>query len=76
MGSEALAKIEQFERDTLKELLNQCTESQQALFIKMYPGGPYKIPRKKIPRAIQQCENTIIKNKAMAYFVKLLKEPK
>lgn len=49
-------------RDLLKDLLNQCTEKQQAFFLRMYPDGVDGMPKEKIPRAIEQVEATIKKN--------------
>jgi hypothetical protein len=68
--SEGLNAINKFARDTLKELLAQCTEAQQAFFLRLYPDGPDKMPQEKIPRAIEQCEATIKKNKAKVEEVK------
>lgn len=62
--SETLDKIKQFERDSLRNLLNQCTPKQQKFFERMYAGGVDLIPREKILRAIVQCEATIKKNNA------------
>lgn len=62
--SEALNKIKQFRRQTLSELLDQCTEPQQDLFERMY-GAVSTIPESKIDWAIQQCERTIEKNNSL-----------
>ncbi len=45
-------------RPILKDLLSQCTETQQANFARMY-GNIEAIPFAKVPMAIYQCENTI-----------------
>lgn len=60
--SESLENIKNFRKDTLKKLLDQCTEPQQQIFNRMY-GSLAEIPDEKIDWAIQQCERTIIKNK-------------
>jgi len=60
--SEALKKIEDLRKKTLVDLYNQCTPEQQNLFNRMYVSID-KIPDKKIDWAIQQCENTVAKNK-------------
>lgn len=49
-------------RDTLAELLAQCTEEQQTFFHRLYPGGVKKMPGSKIDNAIDQVERTIVKN--------------
>jgi hypothetical protein len=59
---ETLKQIELFERKCLKDLLHQCTEKQQAFFLRLYPEGPDLMAREKISRAIEQCEATIKKN--------------
>ena len=64
--SETLDAIDQFKRDSLKSLLSQCTEEQQAFFLRLYPDGVDRMPVDKIPRAIEQCEATIKKNKSRA----------
>lgn len=61
--SETLKEIEKFKRSKLKDLLDQCTKPQQLFFVRLYPGGFKDVPEEKIPRAIQQCEATITKNK-------------
>lgn len=61
--SEALDEIEQYRRDVLQRLLDQCTPEQQAFFLRMYPGGVEKIPQDKLDWATVQCENTIKKNR-------------
>ena len=60
--SETFDKIEAFKREKLIELLNQCTEKQQAFFDRMY-GSRDTIPSGKINWAIEQCERTIANNK-------------
>jgi len=66
MGSEALKKIDaladELLRGTLKELYEQCTSEQQVFFCRMYKSLE-EIPEEKVRWAIQQCENTIRKNK-------------
>lgn len=69
--SKAMREIEEeFDkriRDTLKDLLSQCTEKQQAFFLRMYPEGIDKMSESKIANAIDQCERTVIKNKQGGY---------
>ncbi len=60
--SKALIDIENLKKRTLIELLNQCTENQQAFFNRMY-GSRDTISKEKIDWAIQQCERTIKENK-------------
>jgi hypothetical protein len=62
MKSEALKKIENFRRQTLASLYNQCTSEQQNVFNRMYVSIA-AIPDRKIDWAIQQCERTIAENK-------------
>jgi hypothetical protein len=62
MKSKALKKIDDFRRQTLDDLYNQCTPEQQNLFNRMYVSIT-AIPDGKIDWAIQQCERTIAKNK-------------
>ena len=52
-----------YRKAQLHELLDQCTEEQRAFFDRMY-GSRDTIPEEKIDWAIQQCERTIVKNKA------------
>ena len=59
--SETLKKVEEFERNELKSLLDQCKPEQIAFFNRLY-GSIETIPSEKIPRAIEQCEQTIAKN--------------
>jgi hypothetical protein len=54
-------KIEQFKRKELAKLLAQCTEGEQAFFLRLYPDGVEGMTESKIPRAIQQVERTIQK---------------
>ena len=49
---------EQFQRETLAALLDQCTEKQRELFARMYPTGPHK---DQLAWAITQCNNTLVK---------------
>ena len=60
--SEALKKIENFRKQTLVDLYNQCTPEQQSVFNRMYVSI-MEIPDEKIDWAIEQCERTIAKNK-------------
>lgn len=62
--SEALNKIDQFKRQTLRDLLDQCTEPQKNLFKRMY-GTVSTMDKSKIDWAIQQCERTIEKNNSL-----------
>ena len=62
MESEALERVDQFPRQILKELYDQCTEEQQGFFRRMYVSLE-EIPDEKVRWAIQQCERTIEKNK-------------
>lgn len=62
--SESLNKIDQFKRQTLSDLLDQCTEPQQNLFERMY-GDVSTMETSKIDWAIQQCERTIEKNNSL-----------
>lgn len=52
-------KIEALNRDTVRDLLAQCTESQQEFFLRLYPSGVDGMPIDKILGAIQLCERTI-----------------
>ena len=62
MKSEALRKIENFRRQTLANLYNECTPEQQNVFNRMYVSIT-AIPDRKIDWAIEQCERTIAENK-------------
>ena len=62
MKSEALRKIENFRRQTLANLYNECTPEQQNVFNRMYVSIA-AIPDRKIDWAIEQCERTIAENK-------------
>lgn len=57
-NSYTLNKIKKFRRDSLQELLSQCTPDQISIFNRMYKSID-DIPDEKIDWAIQQCENTI-----------------
>ena len=52
---------ETFQRETLANLLAQCTQSQQDLFKRLYPNG---VQQDQLNWAITQCYNTIKKNAA------------
>jgi len=56
-------KVENFKRDELSQMLNQCTGAQQAFFNRLYPKG---VPEKKLMNAIDLCERTIAKNRKEA----------
>lgn len=58
--SEALKKVEDFKKQVLLDLYNQCTEPQQNMFKRMH-GSVETIEDDKIDIAIQQCERTITK---------------
>ncbi len=50
-------KTEEFQRQYLAELLNQCTEKQKVFFNeKVFPNG---ISLDKLPSAISLCERTL-----------------
>jgi precorrin-4 methylase len=62
-------------RRIIKELLDQCTEGQQNVFIRMYSGNVIyssiaevvdNMPDEKIDHAITQCENSVARNKMIA----------
>lgn len=54
-------KIDDFERESLRVILNMCTESQINFFNRLY-GSIDTIPKEKIPWAIKQVERTIKNN--------------
>lgn len=63
--------LEQSGKTILKDLLHQCTESQQLLFKRMYSHNNLEctideavdnIDSSKIDWAISQCERTVLKN--------------
>ncbi len=56
-----LHTIDKHLRPILIELLSQCTKKQQAFFKRMYKDVN-TMNVEKIPRAIEQCEATILKN--------------
>lgn len=61
--SPTLKSIEEFRIKALRELLNQCTKEQQALFKRGYPYNSLEeMPLAKLERGIEQCEATIEKN--------------
>ena len=59
--SETLKRIDDFEKEQLRLLLNQCTGKQINFFDRMY-GSINEIKKEKIPHAIRQCERQIEKN--------------
>lgn len=59
---DTLEKIDNYKKQCLKELLDQCTEDQQKLFFRMYESID-KIPDEQFNWAVKQCERTIKKNK-------------
>ena len=60
--SKTLEHLKEYRKKCLKDLYNQCTPPQQDLFKRMYKNID-EISDSKIDWAIQQCENTIAKNK-------------
>jgi hypothetical protein len=69
--SQALKNIEQFRRDTLLDLVNQCTEKQQLMFKRCFSHTDLEkpidkivadMPVGKLDSAITLCERTIIEN--------------
>ncbi len=56
--------IDRHLRPILIDLLAQCTEKHQNLFVRMYPAGVDKMSTEKIPWAISQCERTIKENES------------
>lgn len=53
-------------RSEVKRLLSECTEAQQAFFLKVFPGGVDAQPEEKLRTALGLCERTIAKNMARA----------
>ena len=51
--------VEQFKRELLAIKLSACTESQQALFHRIWPSS---IKGKDLMYAIDLCERTLMKN--------------
>ncbi len=52
-----------YRRATLQRLLDQCTEAQVALFVRMYgTTEATELPDDKVDWAIKQCERTVDKN--------------
>ena len=51
------------ERERLKLLLSECTAKQRAMFLHIYPEGVDKMPKRQLPLAILQVQNTIRRNK-------------
>ena len=60
--SETLKRIDDFKKEQLRLLLNQCTSEQINFFNRMY-GSIDEIKQEKILHAIRQCERQIEKNK-------------
>lgn len=67
-NSQTLSEIENFARQRLLSLLEQCTPEQQMLFNRMYSDvdltasareAVERMPYEKVPWAIQQCEQTL-----------------
>jgi len=56
--SKTVKKLNETARETMMNLLVQCTEAQQKLFHRMYPKG---VPDEKIDWALSQIERTLIK---------------
>jgi len=59
MNKSVKERVEDFKRAMLRDALAQCTESQQAMFSRLYPGT---VPEDKLENAIDLCERTIRKN--------------
>lgn len=64
-------QLQEFARTTLKEGLAQCSPDQQMLFKRMYANGKLetpinevvdKMPDSRLDWAMQQVQNTIVKN--------------
>ena len=53
-------------RPILADLFSQCTEEQQANFLRAYPDGVEGMAEYKIPSAIALCERTIKNNEAIS----------
>lgn len=60
--SDTLDRLDATCRDSLRELLNKCTEKQQAFFARLYPMGINNMSERRLRRGIEQCEATIKKN--------------
>jgi hypothetical protein len=58
--SEAI--VSEYLRPVLADLLQECTESQQRKFGRIFPQGVESMPAEKIPHAIALCRRTIKKN--------------
>lgn len=54
-------RLKDFKESVLDEYLLQCTLLQRDFFKRLYPNG---VNDGNIDRAIDQCERTVIKNKA------------
>lgn len=61
--SKSLERIEDFRKQVLQELYDQCTKPQQDLFDRIHPTGIRHMTPDKINPAILLCERTIEKNK-------------
>lgn len=55
-------QVVEHKRSMIRDLLEQCTEKQQAFFKRLYPMGIEELPEDKMKRAYEQCEDTLIKN--------------
>lgn len=60
-GSTALKQIEDYKRQVLKDLYNQCTIPQQKLFCRIYKSSE-EIKSSHLDNAICLCERTIEAN--------------
>ena len=56
-------KFREIKREELRQLLEQCSANQIALFNRMY-GSIDRIPESKMDGAYEQCTRTLEKNKA------------
>lgn len=55
-------KVEQFLRDEIRRLLDQCTEKQVAGFNRIWPKGIESIPVASLRDTVALCERTIATN--------------
>lgn len=55
-------KVEQFLRDEVRRLLDQCTEKQIAGFNRIWPKGIGSIPTASLRDTAALCERTIASN--------------
>ena len=60
--AQVLPQVKEFKKNLLKELLEKCTEKQQAFFHRVFPQFPDGIQEEKMDDAIRLCERTIKKN--------------